>query len=342
MKNKILNDYHNIAIIQTAFIGDILLTLPLAAKIKEIHPDSRLIFVTTPVAKDIVSCSKDIDITIVFDKRNNHKGLEGIRSIAQQLKDNDVDLILSAHRSLRSALTTHFAKPLLSIGFNNASMNFLYKKRIFYDRTQHEIDRNLSLLSKFSDYNGLHPNRIELQTQDNINILEKNNISGDFILLAPGSVWGTKRWPADYYLELSKALKNKGYSVVVIGSNSEMELGRYVADKSDAINLAGMTTLLQLFEIMKISKLLITNDSAPTHLAYLADLPTITIFGATIPEFGFAPIGNQSKSIEIKGLKCRPCSIHGPQKCPLAHHKCMKIIMPEYVLDEAMQIIDNK
>ena len=141
-----LDDFKHIAIIQTAFLGDVVLAMPLVRVIKKNYPDIKISFVSTPLAAGITSSVKDIDSVISYDKRGIRKGLDGIKHIAGYLRENGVDCIISSHRSLRTSLLTFFTKAKYSVGFNTSAFSFAYKKRIKYIKSAHEIERNLALL----------------------------------------------------------------------------------------------------------------------------------------------------------------------------------------------------
>ena len=102
----------------------------------------------------------------------------------------------------------------------------------------------------------------------------------------------------------------------------------------------GIFSIRQSAELIRQSSLLISNDSAPAHMGIAVETPVITIFGSTVPAFGFYPYGDKNKTIEMRDLECRPCTDHGRFRCPLEHFKCMHDISPEQVFHEAMEIID--
>jgi heptosyltransferase-2 len=172
-----------------------------------------------------------------------------------------------------------------------------------------------------------------------LNVTKINGIN--LISIAPGSVWKTKQWKKEGFEFVTKELIRMGYDVVLLGSKDDFEICEEIATKTGAKNLAGMTHLGESLFIISISKLLITNDSSPTHLATLVNCPTITIYGPTIPEFGFYPRAPKSRTIQVDGLKCKPCSIHGYNQCPLIHHKCMNEIEIESVLSAAKEILET-
>ena len=342
-----IEDFKHIAVIQTAFLGDVALTLYLTQKIRNIHPSVEISFVTTPSASALVNCSTAIDNVITYDKRGLQSGLKGIQFIANILKEKNVDCVISPHRSLRTTLLSFLTKPKLSVSFNNSVLSILYSKRIYYKPHLHEVDRNLELLKIFNgNNNNIELPSVSLEFDDDVKsfmdyklfsegIKENNKI----VLVAPGSIWNSKRWEEEYYTLLCNKLRNSGIKVILIGSKDDWELCSRISINSSVSNWAGLTSLPQTLVLMQKSDLTITNDSAPSHFAELSDCPVITIFGPTSPKFGFAPRSEKSKVIEISDLKCRPCSIHGSNSCPTKTHACMLHINPKIVYDAAKDIL---
>jgi len=342
MKKIKLNDFENVLIIQTAFIGDVVLTLPLCKKIKELNKNIKLNFLTTNVSNEIPKLLKVIDNVIIYDKYIKDKGLKGLVKLIYQLKHNNYNIIITPHRSIRSALISYFSKPKYSISFNNSSLSFLYNYTINYEFKEHEIKRNLNLLSCFEEYDNLisFVNFNDLIfTEDTINNV--NNISlkfelkyQEYILLAPGSIWNTKKWNIDYFIKLIKLLNTNNLKCVLIGGKNDKSICNYISNRVKCVDLSGITSISESILLINNSKLLITNDSAPIHFAGLTSTNVIAIFGPTIPEFGFSPIKKDDLIIQDNNLKCRPCTIHGGNKCPINNHKCMNNIKPEYVFEK--------
>jgi heptosyltransferase-2 len=148
-----------------------------------------------------------------------------------------------------------------------------------------------------------------------------------FVAVAPGSIWGSKRWP--HYRELARRLAG-AVPVVIVGGPEDAGLGeeivRAVEDgtgRSKAVNVCGKLTLRQSAALIGRARVLVTNDSAPLHVATAMGTPIVAVFGPTLPEFGFGPIRPGDVALGVAGLDCRPCSRHGPLRCPLGHHRCM-------------------
>jgi heptosyltransferase-2 len=151
--------------------------------------------------------------------------------------------------------------------------------------------------------------------------LRERGVGAGFVALAPGSIWGTKRWPG--YAELAAALDAP---VVVVGGREDAPLAELViaAAPGRAHSAAGTLGLRTAAALIARAGVLVTNDSAPLHLATAVGTPVVAIFGPTVPAFGFGPRGPRDIVVEHPDLSCRPCSAHGPQVCPLGHHRCMR------------------
>lgn len=341
-----MTGFKRILILQTAFPGDIILTTPLFRNIKKLFPDSHLTVVTTPQGKELLQGLSDIDMLIAYDKRGRDKGFINFIKFVKKLKSGKFDLALSPHLSLRTSLLLYFTGSSVRIGYNEASCSFLYTDKVRRDMSKHEVDRILSLLellqvdgSKLEKFPHLH---ISADSRQKINeLLEKEGISkGDVIFgIAPGSVWGTKKWAAERYGELADRFVEKfGVRVVLIGSPAERESGDKITAvaKNKPVDMIGKTALSELAALIARCTLLVGNDSAPGHVAAAAGVPVVTLFGPTSPSFGYAPYGKNVEIVE-KELACRPCHHHGPMECPKEHFRCMKDI----TVDDVMEAVEK-
>lgn len=347
-----LLDYKHIAIVQTAFIGDVVLALPLAQAIREVAPHSKLTFVTTPAGASLAQCSPAIDTIVVYDKRSENKGWTGIHTMAHSLRTVSVQCIIAPHRSLRTTLLTRLARPDCSIGFTKNALSRLYTQRVPYPYHLHEKERNIHLLSVFTDIppamflSAPLPRIVvpEPSKQYVNRLLVDAEIRDDkpIAVLAPGSVWATKRWPVERFQAVARALQADGFQVLLSGSRDDIPLCNYVAENAGAISLAGKTSLPETLALFAKASIAISNDSAPTHIANLVNCPVITIFGPTTSVLGFAPRGAEDRIVEQEKLACRPCAIHGQQECPLGHFACMRDIEPERVIRLVEDIVSHK
>ncbi len=328
----------HIAIIQTAFLGDVALALFLAQEIRTLHPDVELSMVCTPQAADLVRCAKAVDSVVVFDKRRGDRGWSGIRRRAHQLRHADVDGVIALQRSARTAVLARLSGARFSVGFREAAFSSLYSKRLPWELDQHEVQRNHSLLSAFDDCaQSTIPLKVDMELYDKARLASELDLPADelaqAVVVAPSSVWPTKRWPEDRMMALVKELRSQGRPVYLIGAKSDRELCARIADAAGARSLAGLSSMVQTVSLINAASVVVCNDSAPTHLAALCGTRCVVIYGSTLPEFGFAPRGSHDQIVETLNLACRPCGLHGRSQCPRQTMECMTSIRPSMVLD---------
>lgn len=330
-----------ILIIHTAFIGDIVLSTPLVKKLKEVYPWSDITYVTTPAGASILRNNPNISEIIEYDKRGKHKGLKGIYQLGKRLKYENFNLVITPHRYLRSSVLSWLTGSPVRKGYKNAAASFLYTEKIPYDRNKHEVEKLLSFVSGKEEKRyeiELYPNEQDIKKVDEMLIgYDKKKL----ILLAPGSKWFTKKWPLEYFNEVIGQLMNREDIITgIIGGADELSLN--IVTGGNVVDFRGKTTLLELAELIRRSELVLTNDSSPIHIASAwKNVKIFAIFGPTVKELGFFPWSKNSIIFETEGLSCRPCSLHGGDKCPQKHFKCMLDIKPEIVLNEILKIIER-
>jgi heptosyltransferase-2 len=339
MENK------RILIIQTAFIGDVILCTPLVKALRKTFPDSYLSFLLIPETKNVLENNPHLNETLVYDKRKR-KGIGSFLDIVTKIKRRDFDLVVIPHRSLRSALLAYLSGIPQRIGFDRSAGSFLLNSKVVYSSNAHEVDRNLTLLS------GLNPNLSDkspelFPSSEDISharklliesgIQDKDKIVG----IAPGSVWTTKRWLPERFSEACQLLMDKAkVKVLLLGSRDDRELCERIAGliKDKPMILAGSLSILQSAAVTSLCRVILSNDSAPVHIASAMKRPVVAIFGSTIPEFGFAPYGVDHIIIQKK-MDCRPCGIHGKRKCPEKHFRCMKDLPVEEVFQAVLSLL---
>jgi len=327
-------------IIQTAFIGDVILTTPVIDLLHSSLPDIEIDFLTIPMSSSILSFNPFLNKTIIFDKKNKDKGLSGLWRTGKLLHSTHYDLCLVPHRSIRSVVLTFMTQASIRVGFNRSALKKVFTDIVSYDKNIHEIERNLSLLRAVGIQGQLMSPVIYASEDDKLfirNLCQENGFKEEdkIIAIAPGSVWPTKRWPDDYFAELCRRLRTEGFKAVLVGSREDKALCEKIsANSEETSSIAGATTLTQTFEFFKLCAGVVTNDSAPLHLGMAAQIPVFAIFGPTVSAFGFGPFGKKSIIFENDNLNCRPCSIHGGKKCPIKTFECMVSVKPDRVAEK--------
>lgn len=320
-------------VIQTAFLGDVVLTTPLLAALAD--RGGPVDVVTTPAAAPLVETHPAVRRVFPYDKRKADRGWRGLRALAARLAAERYGTAYLPHRSLRTAALALLARIPSRIGFRGG-WSFLYTESREKPADGPESDRLLALAGEAP---GAYAPALRPTADDDAAaaaLLREGGIADGFVALAPGSIWGSKRWP--HYGELARQLA--GHTpVVVVGGQDDSALGdeiRGAAEGGDGrrrvVNACGKLTLRQSAALIGRASLLVTNDSAPLHMATAMGTPLVAVFGPTVPEFGFGPIRPGDVALGLDGLPCRPCSRHGPPDCPLGHHRCMRGLSPDALL----------
>jgi len=328
-------------VIQTSFLGDTVLTTPLITELAKRGPVD---VVTTPASAGLLANHPAVRAVIPYDKRATDRGVRGFFRVAMQLRRNHYDAAYLAQGSMRSAALALAAGVSPRAGFATSAGRRLYTRRVEYREDLHHAARLLQLakpdaVPAQSDIRPrLYPGIPERAAVDRFLALHDALSETPLVALAPGSVWATKRWP--YYADLARALAPR-VRLVILGAADESSLASEVcaAAGDGALNAAGMFSLLGSAELIRRCAVLVTNDSAPQHLASAVDTPTITIFGPTVPTFGFGPLARRSLTVGLDTLACRPCDRHGPRRCPLGHWRCMRDVGPDDVASRVLDIV---
>lgn len=326
-----------VLVIQTAFLGDVVLTTPLLARLAAWFGPVDV--VTTPAAADLIESHPAVRRAIRYDKRGADRGFGGFRRLADRLADTRYPRAYLPHRSWRSAALAFSAHIPERIGFDDSPAALLYTDRVSRPKGVHESARLLALAG--------HSRRLEAEPRVELVLtdadraaagawLAQRGIAAGFVAVAPGSIWGSKRWPryAEFVAQLDRP-------VVVLGSAADAPLAAEVAAGAPgrAHSAAGALSLRESAAVIERAALLVTNDSAPLHLATGVGTPVVAVFGPTTPSQGFGPLGSRTRVVQESGLWCRPCSPHGPERCPFGHHACMQGIEVGRVLQAATALL---
>lgn len=332
-----------ILVIQTAFLGDAVLTLPMIQKLKEKYPICFITVLCIPSTKEIFESSAFVDNIIIFDKKFRQKSFYEMVKLIRLVRSRKFTIIYSPHRSYRSTLITFFSGAKSTFGFDIAAMSYLYKKQIKYQRNQHEVARNLNLIGyDISDNNWKILPEINIDPKiinkiSNLPLVKENN---KIAAIAPGSVWNTKVYPHEYFIEIIKTLIGNNYFIILIGGGEDEikcnDIEKLFSAKVQSF--AGKLNIKESIELLKHCSALISNDSAPTHLGMIAKIPTLTLYCSTVPSFGFFPYSNSGFYVSYDDLKCKPCGIHGYSKCPLKTFDCGYKLLPGMVISKLKEI----
>ncbi len=332
-----------IAVWNTAFLGDAVLTLPLLQSLRLRYPEAVLDYYVRGGLAPLFAPHPAISSVYAYDKRGREKGLSGIFRLSRELAGRGYDLWISAHGSVRSSLLARASRAPMRIGYRQSSFARLCCTHLV-DRKfgqLDEVERLLQLLQPLgpgpeSDWPEITLGQREVHEAAQFFA----GLSGPALGLHPGSVWATKRWPEAYFAEIGCRALRAGAEVLLFAGPGEEAIsgavrGRILENASAAEgsrlhDLSGRLSLPLLAAHIARLACYVTNDSGPMHLAWAQRVPVTAIFGPTVRSLGFFPRGPQSSVFETN-LECRPCGLHGPQSCPLKHHHCMTRVTPDEV-----------
>lgn len=318
-------------IVQTGFLGDAVLATGIVRTLRSLGVER----IGMVVRADIVSIFQghpSLARVHSFDKRAAGSTAAMVREIGSE----SYEVALIPHRSARSSLLAYRSDIKRRIGFRQAELAMLYTDRVQYSIALHELDRNASLVERMGHRvpvdvrrSWLAPNADAVaRMRTLIDSLSTHASAAGAelpILIAPGSVWATKRWIEERYADVALQLAESNRVVVLVGSADDREACIRIASEAGIAQshvLAGELSLEDLVALCLAAGRVICNDSAPLHIAEAVGTPVTAVFGPTVPEFGFGPRGAQSTALGIP-LPCRPCRIHGGERCPIGTHDCM-------------------
>jgi lipopolysaccharide heptosyltransferase II len=336
-----------VLIIRLSSIGDILLTTPFIRQVHRRFPGADIEFVVKSKFKELITFNPHINKIHSLDGSSKH----ALRKLKRDLKKIKYDYIFDLHNNYRSI----FLRTGLSCNYKGIIRKdkvrqafLLYFKLNFYKNPKSIPQRYLEtgLKSGVRDDNlGLElywTKEISDMTNSILADLDINQAK-NFICLAPGAGFFTKRWPIFYFAQLVDLIRSElKAKVVVLGGEEDKNVTAELSRSSDVYNLSGKINLLESAAIISKSSALVSNDTGLMHLAAAVNTPMVAIFGSSVVEWGFRPFRVAHTLIEEKELKCRPCSHIGRNSCPKKHFKCMLNISPERVFKELNLLLYNR
>ncbi|MBR32108.1 MAG: lipopolysaccharide heptosyltransferase II [Spirochaetaceae bacterium] len=350
-----MSENQNILLIQTAFIGDVVLTTPMIRALRKCKPGAKITVMVKPEARAFVESLEEIDEVLVIDKKKAHRGL-GMLKLIRDIRKRNFRILLSPHQSHRTSIIAWLSGIPTRFGYRSAGFSMAYHHRLKRPMELPEIHRLLrflkdSICPDVSLEDDIpHLEETETGRHEAQELLKELNIRSP-ILLGCSSVWATKRWTPHGFAELARDLIKKYKSdVLLIGSPADADVADQIIKVArefvgeDGLrrihNVCGKTSLPGLFSLMKRSQFLVSNDSAPVHFGCAARIPVVALFGPTVPSLGYAPIAPRTAVAELEGLYCRPCGTHGSHICPEGHFRCMRELTPAMVEEKILEVIN--
>lgn len=353
------------------WVGDAVLSTPALANLRKAFPHALISLLVKPWVSGLFKGNPHLDRIILYEDR--HKGLIGRLRLAQELRAQRFDLAVLFPNSFESALLAFMAGIPHRAGYDTDFRGFLLTAKVHphpppskgggREGGRHQVEYYLGLLQALGLDRGERDLALVVSPAEEAQaqaLLEVEGVKGPalseveggelLVGLNPGSVYGSaKRWPVERYAALADEITSRfGARILIFGSAQEVPIAMKVQNlmRSQAVNLAGKTTLKLLGALLKRCRVLVTNDTGAMHIASAVRTPIVAIFGPTDPKvtspwgMGTAPPNpsvGQGHTILYHPPSCAPCLL---RECPI-DHRCMTAISVEEVLHAVEQFLPN-
>jgi ADP-heptose:LPS heptosyltransferase len=314
--------FQSFLIIQTAFIGDVILATALIEKLHQHYPEAKIDFLLRKGNEGLLIGHPHLRNVLIWNKKESK--IRNLFKMIGQIRSNRYDCLINVHRFASSGFITALSNAKLKIGFDKNPLSFLFDKKITHKiGSLHEVQRNQKLIEEFTDTVSskpkLFPSDIDIEKV-------RSYQGGKYICIAPTSVWFTKQLPPEKWIDFLVSIKGRFNRIYLLGAPADHHICESIrlADADDTtVNLAGKLSFLESAALMKGAVMNFVNDSAPMHIASAMNAPVTAVYCSTVPSFGFGPLADKSFIVETpEKLSCRPCGLHGYKDCPLGHFKC--------------------
>jgi heptosyltransferase-2 len=324
-----------VLIIQTAFIGDVVLASSLIESLHKLSPDYRIDFALRKGNESLFKKHPHINAVLIWDKQNDKYG--SLLGLLLTIRKNKYDIVINVQRYAATGFLTAFSGAKQKIGFHNNPFSFLFSQVVKHEMTNrenplHEIERNHLLLSAFDGATVSLP-RLYPSIEDFEKV--KPYKKQPYLVIAPSSVWFTKQYPAHKWADFIELLPDE-IIIYIVGAGADKEASTYIQSllpHKKIVDLCGELSFLSSAALMKDAIMNYVNDSAPMHFCSAVNAPVAAIYCSTIPAFGYGPLSDKSYIIETKQpLACKPCGLHGKVACPYGHFNCAETISAQQLL----------
>jgi lipopolysaccharide heptosyltransferase II len=318
-------------VIQTAFIGDVVLATALVENLHQAFPDSAIDMMVRKGNESLLRDHPLIRKVYVWQKQQ--KKFRNLLRLVREIRRERYERVINVQRYAATGFLTSFSGARETIGFDKNPLSFLFTIKVkHWFSGLHEIERNHQLISHFVKAAPLRPRLYPSETD---NHFISRYLNRPFITISPASVWFTKQYPAQRWAEFLNSLPSK-YTIYVLGGPDDRSLGEAITQMTTSkapVNLCGELSFLQSAALMRHANMNYVNDSAPLHFASAVNAPVTAIYCSTIPGFGYGPLSDKKFIVEKQEpLYCRPCGIHGYSSCPQEHFKCAMDIRTSQLL----------
>jgi heptosyltransferase-2 len=313
-------------VIQTAFIGDVVLATGIVEKLHRFFPDAEIDFLVRKGNEGLLQNHPYLHEVLIWDKKSGK--LKNLFRLLGLIRKRHYDKVINVQRFAATGILTAFSGAKETIGFDKNPLSWLFDKKIKHvisdvNHPLHEVDRNNELIREFTNSAVINPH-LYPSAQDTAMV--QSYKKQPYITISPASVWFTKQFPKDKWIAFAREIPAH-YTIYLLGAPGDVPLGEEIRTaagiQATMVNLCGQLSFLQSAALMKEAVMNYVNDSAPMHFASSVNAPVTAVYCSTLPSFGFGPLSDKRFVVEVQEpLSCRPCGLHGRPACPLGHFNC--------------------
>ena len=342
--------FHNIVLIRTDRIGDVVLTTPAIKLLHQAYPEARIYFLTREYTAPLLKHHPYLDDIILYRPETEHRGLQGHLKLSQELKARDIDLAFLFYPQAGIAFSLFWAGIPNRVGTGYRWYSILLNRRKYEHRKygkRHELEYNLSLLENYVPQIPIPPN-ISFEFNPNTQVHELRNktllqykIQEKYILIHPGSGGSAPNLPANKYVQIINYLsKNQRSDLVLVGDPAEKELISAISDSAaeKLVKIMGEWDLETYMAAISGAQYFISNSTGPLHIARAFDIPLLAFYCPAIPcaPERWGPYNRLEDIITPSVIPCKTCNI---DKCP--HGNCLENISWETIKSHLDKFLED-
>jgi heptosyltransferase-2 len=324
-----------ILLIRFSSMGDVILITPLLSYIHTRHPDCSVSVVTYSLYASLFEDDDRVDRVYATDRK-----LAGLDAALRSRWDQVIDL----QNSKRSRSLCRLLRPAPVFRFRKLHWRrlALLLLRVNTYRNRHGVaGRYIEAFAQAPvESDAIPPLRLGALS-DPIDLPDSNRPA---LAIFPGAAWKNKRWPARYYAQISREFRDRGWQILIIGSDAEAALICTLAEDigAHAYGYPGVFSLKKAAALLARCSLAAGNDTGLIHLARAAGTPTAIVYGSTTRHFGFFPYGHTPHAVLERKILCRPCHPHGGNLCLRGGRPCLTGIRPDCMIRALNSLCPNE
>src|SRR5574340_1140699 len=332
-----------ILVIAPSWVGDCMLMQPMLMRLVQRHPGCRIDVFAPPWTEKLLRAMPEVHEVIVNPFPHGTLQLAARHRLGKRLRAARYDQAIVLPNSWKSALVPFFAHIPLRTGFVGEARHVLLndKRRLDRQKLPLMVERFAQLAEEAQGEipRPLANPKLAINEAQRAAALRKLDLTLDRPVAAfcPGAEYGpAKRWPAAYYADIARRLRQCGYAVWLVGSAKDQPVADEIERLAGAncANLCGRTDLGDALALLACAQLVVSNDSGLMHLAAALDRPLLALFGSSSPQFT-PPLSEKAQVVKLD-IECSPCF---ERECPLGHFHCMTRLTPDLVWERLQRIL---